>query len=566
MRAPVQPGARYLRRAARALACAALFFAAPAPARPAVPAGSPEIGVSAAEIRAHLNVLADDLFEGREAGTRGDRLTQLYLASRMAAYGLEPAGDADGYLQRFRLRATRLVPDSVRFTVTGPGGARSFANGGDIVVWGDPTEAEQAFEAPMVFAGYGIEAADHGLADYRGLDVRGKIAVVLGGPAPFLPAADAAHHGATDQQRIVAARHGAIGLVQIWTPALETRSPWSFVQGLTDRTDMAWLGPHGRPTVAGPGIRLRALVNGAAAEAIFAGARTPLARIRAMAKTGSPRGFALPARLAFARRSTHDDKASSANVAGLLRGSDAGLRDEVVVLTAHHDHIGIGAPVNGDTIYNGALDNAIGTAGLLELARVLAAAPERPKRSILFLAVGAEEKGLVGSDFFAAHPTVRREALVADINLDGIIPFYDFSDVIAFGAEQSELTVHLAAAAGQLGLAVAPDPFPEEGIFTRSDQYSFVKRGIPSVFLYVGFTDMAGRRVGRDWWDRLSATVVHQPGDDLAQPIDDAVTAKFVDLFRRLALETANAPVRPRWYDDSSFGRAFAPDRPKAPR
>jgi Zn-dependent M28 family amino/carboxypeptidase len=250
----------------------------------------------------------------------------------------------------------------------------------------------------------------------------------------------------------------------------------------------------------------------------------------------------------------------------LLPGSDPALADEVVVLTAHHDHIGIGTPVKGDAIYNGALDNAVGVSMLIEVAQAIAAAPQRPRRSILFVAVGAEEKGLIGSDYFAEYPTVARESMVANINLDGAFPFYDFRDIIAFGAEQSQLGERLAAAAGEIGLTVAADPFPEEGIFTRSDQYSFVKRGVPAVFLYNGFTNLEGRNVGRAVWDDVLARIVHEPGDDLSQPIDYRMVAKFADTFRRLTLVTANAPERPLWYRDSVFAKRFAPGVPTAER
>ena len=237
----------------------------------------------------------------------------------------------------------------------------------------------------------------------------------------------------------------------------------------------------------------------------------------------------------------------------------------MIVVSAHHDHIGIGTAVGGDLIYNGALDNAAGTALLIELARLLAAMPERPRRPILFLAAGAEEKGLIGSDYFAAHPPRSAARLVANINIDGAIPYYDFADVIAFGAEQSQLAERLADAAGQLGLEVAPDPFPEEGIFTRSDQYSFVRRGVPALFLFMGFTDREGRSVGRAVWDEAIARA-HTPSDDLAQPIDYAVLAKLGEVARRLILETANAPQRPLWYRDSLFGQRFAPGQPTAER
>jgi hypothetical protein len=526
-----------------------------------VPSGSPSVGIDAAAIKSHMTFLADDLLEGREAGTRGDALAQLYLRSRFEEIGLAPAGDAGSFLQRFRVRSTRLVAGSVDFRV----GARTFANGEDVAVFGDPLEAEQRIEAPAVFAGYGIVVPDRGIDDYRGLDVRGKVAVVLGGPPAFLPAAEAAHHGSTERQRLAAEARGALGLIVLWTPALEQRFAFDGLEPLLHRADLNWIGPGGRPSVAAPGVRLRAFVRDAATEALLAGSPRSFATLLDEARLRSPRGFPLRARVALARRSVHDDSLASANVAGLLTGSDPALKDEYVVLTAHYDHVGIGEPRLGDSIYNGALDNAVGTAMLVEVARKIAAAPGRPRRPILFLAVGAEEKGLIGSDYFAAHPSIGGR-IVADINLDGAMPFYDFSDVIAFGAEQSQMGERLAAAAGQLGLSVAPDPFPEEGIFTRSDQYSFVKRGVPSLFLYMGFHDLEGRDVGRRLWDDLNRAIVHQPGDDLFQPIDYRVAAKFADVFRRTTLETANAAERPRWYRDSPFGGLFAPQEAKADR
>jgi Peptidase family M28 len=522
-----------------------------------VPSGSPAIEADPARLKAHMALLADDLLEGREAGTRGDGLAQLYIRTRFEEIGLRPAGDGSSWLQRFRVRATTLVPGSVDLRI----GGAPFANGESVAVFGDALDAEQSLEAPAVFAGYGIVAPERGIDDYRGLDVRGKVAVVLGGPPPFLPAAEAAHYGSAERQRLTAEALGAVGLVILWTPALEQRFPFDGLKPLLGRTDLNWLGPDGRPQVAAPNIRLRAFARGAAAEALLRGAPRRLPELLEEARRGSPRGFALTPRISLVRRSRHDDGLASANVAALLPGSDPNVRDEIVVLTAHYDHVGIGVPVAGDSIYNGALDNAVGAAMLIEVARTLAAA--RPRRPILFLAVGAEEKGLIGSDYFAAHPSISGR-IVANINLDGAMPFYDFSDVIAFGAEQSQMGERLAAAAAQLGLSVAPDPFPEEGIFTRSDQYSFVKHGVPSLFLYMGFHDLEGRDVGRRLWDELGATIVHQPGDDLSQPIDYRVAAKLADVFRRVAVETANAPERPRWYRESPFGRLFAPNEPKA--
>ncbi len=253
-------------------------------------------------------------------------------------------------------------------------------------------------------------------------------------------------------------------------------------------------------------------------------------------------------------------------MAGLLPGRDPELKKEFVVLTAHHDHVGVGVPVEGDDIYNGALDNAIGTSALLAVAKALTEADEAPRRSVLFLAVGAEEKGLIGSDYWTAHPTVPLDKVIANINLDGAMPFYDFRDIIAFGAEQSQMGERLATAGATLGLTVAPDPFPEQGIFTRSDQYSFVKKGIPALFLYMGFTDLEGQNVGRPWWDKTYVEVYHLPGDDLSLPHDYAIAAKYAEMFRRVTLTVTETTEKPRWYGDSLFGARFAPQAEKAER
>lgn len=411
-----------------------ILFEAPTRAAP-VAAGDPKVQMSPAPLRAHLEFLAADLLEGREAGTRGDDLTHLYISNAFRGAGLEPGGDEAGYLQRFRVRSATLDLPSVRFEVGRGGRAQQFVNGEAVLVFADMLEADQRMDdRPMIFAGYGISAPELGINDYASLDVRGKVVVVLGGPPPFLQSAEAAHFGSADQHRLAAEAHGAIGVIQLWTPALEQRAAFRHQARSLGRRDVAWIGPDGKPNVVAPGIRFRAIANGAATDAILAGGRRTMAQLLAGARSPSPRGFALPARVSLVRRTRHDETLRTANVAGSLRGSDPALSDEVVVVTAHHDHIGIGKPVNGDSIYNGALDNAVGVSMLIEVARSIAQSTQKPRRSILFLAVGAEEKGLIGSDYFAAHPTVPGDKIVANINLDGAFPFYDFSDVIAFGA------------------------------------------------------------------------------------------------------------------------------------
>ncbi len=521
---------------------------------------------SAAVIKAHMAFLADDLMEGREAGTVGEARSALYIATQFEALGLKPAGTDNGFLQAVPLRSAQLDLSDFKFTIATSDRSLSFENSGDVAVSASFASTDLSVAGEIIFAGHGITAPELGIDDYDGLDVRGKVVAVIGGPPSFLPSEEAAHFGSSDQKRLMAEAQGAVGVIIIWTPALEKRYPFDLLKTLFPSWNMTWVDPTGRPNIEAPQISLRAFVRGDAMEAIFEGGPMTAAEAIAKSEVGPVKGFASKASVKLSLQTRHDDTRQSRNVAALLPGSDPALSDEIIVLTAHYDHVGICAPDKEDKICNGALDNAFGTALMLDVARVLAAQKTPPARPILFLAVGAEEKGLLGSDYFAAFPTVPRAQIIANINLDGGFPFYDFSDVIAFGAEQSQMGEQLQTAISNMGLTLAPDPFPEQGIFTRSDQYSFVKRGIPALFLYNGFTDMDGKNKGQAIWDSFLVEHYHEPSDDLSLPIDYNVSAKFSDVFRLLTLEVSNAPSRPLWYDDSIFGERFAPHQPKAQR
>lgn len=521
---------------------------------------------SAATIKAHMAFLADDLMEGREAGTAGEARSALYIATQFEALGLKPGGKDNSFLQSLPLRSALLDLTGFEFSIETSEGLQSFENGGDVAVSASFASTDLSAAGKVVFAGHGITAPEPGIDDYKGLDVDGKVVAVIGGPPSFLPSEEAAHFGSSNQKRLMAEAQGAIGVIIIWTPALEKRYPFDLLKTRFTSWNMTWSDPAGMPNIEAPKIALRAFVRGDATEAIFRGAPMTAAEAIAKSELGPVKGFASKARVKLSLQTKHDDTRQSQNVAALLPGSDAALSKEIIVLTAHYDHVGICAPEKEDKICNGALDNAFGTALMLDVARALAEKETPPARSILFLAVGAEEKGLLGSDYFAAFPTVSRNQIIANINLDGGFPFYDFSDVIAFGAEQSQMGEQLQSAISEIGLTLAPDPFPEQGIFTRSDQYSFVKRGIPALFLYNGFTDMDGQNKGQAIWDSFLVEHYHEPSDDLSLPIDYNVSAKFSDVFRLLTLEVANAPSRPLWYEDSIFGKRFAADQPKAQR
>jgi Zn-dependent M28 family amino/carboxypeptidase len=519
--------------------------------------------IRAGAIRAHLEFLASDLMEGREAGTRGYDLAANYVASMYQQIGLQPAG-TNGFMQPVPLRSSVLVPKSVTLTVQGAGGIRTFTDADHVAARPSSTEADQSLEAECVFAGFGVVSPEHKRDDYAGLDVRGKFVVVLGGPPPGLPSEVAGHLGSTAEQRSRAAERGALGVFIVYTPALEARWPFVRLASVYAQPQMEWFDPS-IPRTPGDDLRVFALIDETASAALFERAPRSLQAVMKEARTRAPRGFELKTRAKFTRRSQHSE-ATSANVVGMLPGSDPTVSNEVIAFTSHLDHVGIGEPINGDRIYNGALDNAAGIAAMLEVARVLADQPQKLRRSVLFIAVTAEEKGLIGSDYFASKPTVPRERLVGVINLDGAMPFYQLVDVIGYGADSSTLGASLKDAAASLGITVSPDLEPGQQFFTRSDHYPFVRRGIPGIFLIAGNAAPPDGKNARQINESWSQQHLHQPSDDLNQPFDYGHMVQWAELFRRWTERTANADERPLWYANDYFGKRFAPDARKVER
>jgi hypothetical protein len=503
--------------------------------------------------RAHVAFLADDLLEGRETGTRGYDIAARYVAAQYEALGLRAGGPQGSWYQQ--------VP-FVRFAMTAPAritvAGRSFVHGGDgLMVRQHPAAGRTAFEAQAVFAGWGLEAPTLGLDDYRGLDVRGRIVVVLNGTPPGLPSDVAAH--LNSEKRRIAARHGAVGLIMLRRPS-ETRRP-DHATARASEAGIAWVGQDGAPHSDSPSIRFVATADGPLADALFQGApRAPAQLWAEAARAGAGRrGFRLTQTVAFERDSANSSM-SSPNVIGILPGADPALANEYVLLMAHLDGLGVREGGEGDRIRNGAMDNATGVATLIEVARQMSRPGNRPRRSIVFAAVTAEEKGLLGAQYLARNPVVGGR-IVGVVNLDMPVLSYDFSDVIAFGAEHSTLGPIVERAAARMNVRLTPDPLPEEGLFARSDHYNFVREGIPSVFLMTGFAGEGERE-----FRRFLAERYHRPSDDLAQPFDWRAGARFAELNWLIAREIADSPEAPLWYRGSFFGDAFAPRAPRAPR
>lgn len=515
-------------------------------------------GATAADrIATDLAYLADDARAGREAGTEGYEEAARYVAARFDALGLEAAGDRGGWFQSVTLRSVKRDPDAASFVVTQSGGAaQTLAHLEDYVIGRSMAEREFSVEAPIVFVRHGLVAPEVGLNDYAGVDARGKIVIVYSGAPDLFDSEKRAFYQSTDNKIKTAAANGAVGFITLPSESFLKRFTWDRLTKSIEREAMTWVHPDGVGEVSAASIKATATLSPEGAEKLFANTSTGFAEIRAIMedkeRAGDLAAFDLGKTVALKGASAFEEKKSS-NVAGLIQGSDKSLDDEIIVLTGHLDHVGVYEPRKGgdDFIHNGAMDNAMGISTMLEVARSFQSGVA-PKRSILFLAVTAEEKGLLGADYFVNYPTVD-EDIVANVNLDMPLTLFPFSDVIAFGAERSTLGGLVKGAAGSMNIGVTPDPIPEQGIFTRSDHYRFVEKGVPSVFLIVGFG--AG---GEEIFSNFMKEHYHQPSDDLALPIDYASAARFAELNYRIARSIADAPAAPSWIAGDFFATQFA--------
>lgn len=531
-------------------AWAALALLWPGPVLAAAPAAS--VAASPDEVRAHVEFLASDLTEGRASGTRGHEIAAAYAASRFRALGFEPAGEAGSYYQWVPLREARTVPGSTRLRLI-DGGREQPLSDKEASLAASLSAAHRDFSAPLVFVGHGLDDPQLGLDDYRGLDVRGAIVVALRGAPGQLSSDIKAHLG--ESRKAMAARHGAVGLILL--PERAGGDSREALRAAT-RAVNGWIDAE----AADPARIVADIgVTEEIAARLFEGAPRNLKQVRSdIARGAVPRGFALRGRMAVRGDSQWRDFKSQAVIAR-LRGRDDGAPDEHVVMMGHLDHLGIKADAapGEDAIYNGALDNAAGVATLLEAARRFATAPARPRRSILFLLHTGEELGLLGSQYFARHPTVPIDRIVAGVDLDMPVPLYPFTDVVAFGADHSTVAEVIEDAARGMGLAVSPDPMPQEGIFTRSDHYSLVEKGVPAVLLFTGYANG-----GKAEFDRFFSTRYHKVSDDLTLPIQWDSLARYAELNYRIALTLADAAQPPRWYAGDYFGNLFAPAAPRA--
>src|SRR5215471_15631996 len=416
-----------------------LFLAVASAQQPGMPADvqSAMDHFSKSALRANMRFLADDLLEGRGTGTRGQEIAAHYVAAQFEAFGLEPAGATHGsFFQPVPFREVTTDPARCEASITHNGKTTRLKWGEDFLSAGNALQPDISVEAQLVFVGFGVVNPGRNYDSYKGVDVKGKIIVMLPGAPPGFPANERAHFASGLEKARQAVAHGAVGIISLWTPVSEASLPWSRMPNQIESPRYRWLDSNGMPNDTFKELRGAAILSMKAAEELMQGSAQPFPEVLKAAAAGTPRSFPLAATARLHVVSKHRE-VHSPNVVGILRGSDPALAQEYVVYSAHTDHMGIGKPINGDRIYHGAVDDGSGTSALIELARAYSSMPKRPARSILFLATTAEEQGLLGADYFARFPTVPKGNLVADINMDGAAVFYAFKDVI--GDEHSTL-------------------------------------------------------------------------------------------------------------------------------
>jgi Zn-dependent M28 family amino/carboxypeptidase len=494
----------------------------------------------------YVKVLAADDMEGRETGSAALKRAEAYVVDQLKLNHLEPAG-ATGYYQAMEFESRQIDEKNSSLSLINNGQKETLTLGED-AIFSTRVDLAPSVQGSMVFVGYGMKVPEKNYDDLAGLDLKGKIAVIMAGSPAELPGALSSHYQTQKERWKALSKAGVIGTVTILNPA-SMDIPWSRISANRAHPSMVLAGKDFDDT---PGQKLAVVFNPERAGKLFEGSGRQLQEVLDLAKDRKALPHFPLAVLLSARATVNKRKLESANVVAKLPGSDPRLKNEYVVLSAHIDHVGIGEPINGDRIYNGAMDNAAGSAVLLDVAASLRKSAEKPKRSILFLFVTGEEKGLLGSRYFTAHPTVRPESMVGDINIDMFLPIVPLKVLTVYGLAESDLGDVAKEVALSTGVAVQPDPEPQRNSFIRSDQYNFIRHGIPALAMKVGFEPGSPQqKIFKDWLTQR----YHAPSDDLDQPVDLSAAAKYEEIIRGMLLRVADRDQRLQWKSDSFFRR-----------
>ncbi|HEX3365378.1 M20/M25/M40 family metallo-hydrolase [Phenylobacterium sp.] len=492
----------------------------------------------------HIKVLASNAYEGRLTGSPGYYKAAHYVAGQFKAAGLKPGGDKGSYFQAVKYLEQHVDAAHSSMALVDGTKVTPLAVGPDLT-FGSRDEQPKTVEAPMVFIGYGLHLPEQGYDDFAGQDLKGKVVVVLGGGPDTLSAALKSHASSTEFPKALKAA-GAVGVIRLQNPkAMDI--PWARLISLSSQPGMRLAEPA-LQTYRGPVFS--ASLNPDKAEVLFAKSGHSFAELLALADAHKPLPRFPLNQSVKASVVTETHEISSPNVVGVLPGTDPTLKAQYVVVSAHLDHLGVGEPIKGDKVYHGAMDNAAGVAAMIETAKGLKG--HKLKRSIVFVAIAGEEKGLLGSKAFAEHPTVPKTAIVADINMDEFLPLFPLKHLLVLGEGESTLGDMARETAKAKGYDTLPDPAPDRNIFVRSDQYSFIKTGVPSVALKVeGLPGSPEAQMDKDW----NTYRYHAPQDDLTQPVDLKSADDFDAYLLALLTRVADAKARPVWKADSFFKR-----------
>jgi Zn-dependent M28 family amino/carboxypeptidase len=483
----------------------------------------------------HVRFLADDNLQGRDVGSAGFETAADYVVTQFNRAGLATSS------QPVEFTKSTLNEDGSEVTLAGDGPVKL----GDEVLIASTTSVSD-LEAPLVFVGYGLDIPEVGYSDLKDVGLKGAIAVYLGGGPAKISGELRSHHSSSGERDAAMRAAGAVGSIAIPNPR-SMDIPWARQSANRLLPRMALAGSAS----SGPALKFKATWNPDKADRLLLGSQHTIAEILDAADHDRPLPhFALNIGLQ-ARVATTQEKLGSRNIVGIKPGTDSVLKDEYVILSAHLDHLGVGEKVNGDGIFNGAMDDSSGVASLIEIARALKTGKVKTKRSVVFLAVTGEEKGELGSQYFAEHPTMPGR-IVADINMDMYLPLFPLKYLEVQGLNESSLGDDIRAVANAAHVEIQADKDPNANRFIRSDQYSFIKKGVPALAFKFGWIPGSPEeKIFRDWYkDRY-----HGVADDANQPVDSAAAAQFNAILAALLERVADAPQSPQWKPDSFFRR-----------
>ena len=490
--------------------------------------------------------ISDDKYEGRDTGSKGEHQAQEFIVGKLKSLGVEPAG-SNGYFQSVKLRTVEIDEPHCQLSLVQDGQAQTLTLG-EQAYFSTRYPLAPKVDAQLVFVGYGLNIPEKNYNDFSGLDLKNKVAVILTGSPADVPSALSAHYQSRAERWKALKAAGAIGLIQIQNPA-SVDLPWARSALNRNHPSMDLIGPEFDET---SGSKVAIAFNPAYADLLLRGSGHAFAELAALGKERKPLPhFALKVSLS-ATTATRSRDVDSTNIVAQIPGTDPTLKTEYVALSAHIDHVGIGEPINGDRIYNGAMDNGSGSALLLDIARSLKQTHTTLKRSLLLVWVTGEEKGLLGSKYFAEHPTVAPKSMIADINTDMFLPIVPLKILTVYGLAESDLGDRVKQVGDQLNVQIQPDPLPLLNVFIRSDQYNFVRHGVPSLMIDVGAAPGSPDAAIIKAW---RTERYHAPSDDANQPVNLATAAAYEEVIRTLVIEVANDPKRPQWKQDSFFRR-----------